>query len=125
MREFKFRICYTAQNGEKRLIYDDNRFLIGLDGKIYENYGMDWNHSMWEGVFDTEPPILQQCTGAKDKTGKEIWEGDILKYQNRTGTVRFFAAMFIVDWGDQTDSELSYLMINDMEVIGNEFEYKK
>lgn len=121
MRVLKFRICYTAQNGEKRLIYEDPRLMIGLDGQVYENYG-DVETPLWEVPFDVaEPPVVQLFTGVHDKNKKEIWEGDKVKYQNRTGIVEFFAGKFQLDWGDQTDDDIAYLMIDDMEVIGNIF----
>ena len=81
-RTIKFRICYTAQNGPKSLIYsDDKRYLITLDGKVLENYGKDWKNPFWEEVFDAdEQPIIQQYTGCHDSANKEIYEGDIVEW---------------------------------------------
>lgn len=80
-KPLKFRICYTDRDGKKSMIYsDDNRFLIGLNGKVYENYGKDWRNPTWEEVFDAnETPIIQQYTGLTDSKGNEIYEGDVVK----------------------------------------------
>lgn len=127
MKTIKFRICYTAQNGEKRLIYEDERFLITLDGQILENYGTK-EKPVWEVPFDVAaPPILQCFTSCHDKNKKEIYEGDKLEYNipghgKFRGVAEFFAGNFVCDWGDQTEEPLSYMRTDDLEVVGNIFE---
>jgi hypothetical protein len=69
--------------------------------------------------------VIHQFTGAHDKTGEEIWEGDIVTYKGRQGTVEFFACSFVVNWGDQTDDDLAHLTTFALQVVGNIFEYKK
>ena len=151
-RPIKFRICYTAQNGQKSLIYsDDKRYLITLDGKVLENYGKDWKNPFWEEVFDAdEQPIIQQYTGLNDKNNIEVYDGDIVKI-NRCYTRPFVNEKQQIDykfiegevevgkvlWGWNTQKYLvsyEHIRYDDIEdfdkpshrveVIGNIFEHK-
>jgi|SRR5579862_8693295 len=118
MRDLMFRILYTAQDGSKTLHYaDDEKLMIGLNGKVYENYGTKKNQ-VWQIPFDVaEPPIVQQSTECRDKNKMLIYEGDTISYRGEIGTVRFFAGMFIVEWKDQTDNELAYMAIDEIEIV--------
>jgi len=88
MREIKFR----AWNGFK--MYVPSLFNQNENGLFTETGS--------KGVFkgDSNKQILMQYTGLKDKNGKEIWEGDIVKVfvfceQNEK--------QFIVKYGDRED----------------------
>ena len=103
MREYKFRIYSFIS---KSFIYFD----------IY-----DYPQGIAGGV--SEP---QQYTGCHDSANKEIYEGDIVKYNNgdviRIGYIEFMAGIFFLNFLDQTDEELGYLLVSNLKVIGNKFE---
>lgn len=82
----------------------------------------------YDGVFQAigtreEEVIPQLFTGCHDKNKKEICEGDKVKYFLRIGTVEFFAGKFQLGWDDQTDDDLAYLSIEQMEVVGHMYEH--
>jgi hypothetical protein len=104
MREIKFRAW-----DEKDRIMHYGGFSIHATGKIEPLEGLG-----------PENPIVMQFTGLKDKNGKEIWEGDIIKtaagYLNSDPVVTFSDG----DWSySYWKNELCDDPAESWEVIGN------
>nr|DAK67781.1 MAG TPA: YopX protein [Caudoviricetes sp.] len=83
---------------------------------------------------EIEEVELMQSTGLKDKNGKEIFEGDVVQYQNTKvpsadskGVIRYFDnwAMFGIDIEHNEPRALFFNGLADhisLEVIGNIYE---
>lgn len=114
-REIKFRVC-DIKNKEMLKVQEldfeptfyGGRIAIRLDQ--YNDY------------FDTEDMILMQYTGLDDKNGKEIYEGDIVKYENMTGKIMFFNGSFIMSNFEETEEWELGVINEEIEVIGNIYE---
>ena len=115
MREIKFR---AWDRNQKRFV---TYGYLGHDGLYYSGEGCE--------IYGSDEHVeAQMFTGLKDKKGKEIYEGDILKLESWVGTqqVAFIEGAFcLADKDGNYVGDIHYIHhagIMQSEIIGNIYE---
>jgi uncharacterized phage protein (TIGR01671 family) len=120
MREIKFR----AWDGRAMFNID----VLGISSCTWDcpDYGK-------RGVSLAYQPHIEvmQYAGLKDKSGKEIYEGDIVRrtcdlvgaeHDGFTGIVKYLCASFVLESFDGYDGRQLWDDVQELEVIGNIYE---
>lgn len=112
MREIKFR----AWDTEREIMAQVDH--LGLDD--YEVNMKDSECKRWRASY---PYVcrLMQYTGLKDMNGREIYEGDIVKYFiGELAVIKYMNGSFVIESENDLDCMIS--MYGKIEVVGNIFE---
>ena len=120
-----------------RVFDNDDRKMHDVIFLNYENNSVEWynDNNKKRAAFIGEVPTLQ-CTGLMDKNGREIYDGDILKFKLLEDFAAFgtnekyveIIAPVIYEYGgffiEQSENSifLGQLPMSEIEVVGNIYE---
>ena len=131
MREIKFRAWIKE---DKKMI--NPRALYFFDKQLT----CDYQEEVFRYInkpFSLEDCVLMQYTGIKDKKGREIYEGDIVKKGNLTGIAEFntedmgscgccwpefYGVGFVIRVEGSKEYFFGAMEIDECEVVGNIYE---
>ena len=130
----KFRFFGKVADGEMRMVLAESiDFKNGFVYYSYHEYTVEGDDHLYGDVIGFEDCVLMQSTGLFDKNGKEIFEGDIVKYKDGCNTFteevaydKNFAVFGVLDayvdiifsFGELAED----IDLHSLEVIGNIYE---
>jgi uncharacterized phage protein (TIGR01671 family) len=138
MRKIKFRAWEKSIKGldARGMMWQSDEtfkdYVVGFDGSVYEKFVDSFAGQSFENYRDVSDRfILMQYTGLKDKNGREIYEGDIVRYKLGSdwivGDVRYDAdSARYVKRAEKAGSSWDYKDLasyaSSTQVIGNIYE---
>ena len=136
MRKIKFR-GFTKNCTKNLWIYGDlvhyrkdKLYIIPQNGKCWEKPEDDYKISCDSKFHEVDKNSIGQFTGFKDRFSKEVYEGDILRFEK--GDIMYvvwdkeYTGFSLVDpTGDEGSAGISNWYVERTEVIGNIFENKE
>lgn len=87
----------------------------------------------YSGAYPVDPATVCQFTGMKDKTGNDVWEGDLMRESYELLDIdNLYEVIYIEEDGafafkciNKADNYEPYINVADTVVIGNKFDKEK